>query len=93
MAERDQYFNATDVMLKNAPMHRFIRAGREDDRWFVWFERGGIAYNRNIVVLAWKPGEASPRLIAHTLYFGENPCRLTDGILDGHLPAQSSGRW
>jgi hypothetical protein len=86
MAERGEYFNATDVIEKPAPMHRFIRAGESSGLWFVWFEHGGIAYSKNIAVLALKSGERAPHLIAHIGYFNENPCSLTDAVLDGHAP-------
>jgi hypothetical protein len=87
MVARGEYFNATDVIEKPAPMHRFIRAGGRGGLWFVWFEHGGIAYSKNIVVLALKPGESAPHLIAHIGYFNQNPCSLTDAVLDGHVPA------
>jgi hypothetical protein len=86
MAKRGEYFNATDVVMKPAPSRRFIRAGRSGDKWFLWYEHGGIAYNRNIVVLSWRPGDAAAILIAHTAYSGESPCRQTDAILEGHIP-------
>lgn len=91
MAERGQYFNATDVILKSAPMHRFIRAGHEGTRWFVWFEHGGIAYNKNIAVFDLAPKEVRPRLVAHILYFQQNPCELTDAALDGRATTPGAG--
>jgi hypothetical protein len=90
MAARGEYFNATDVIEKPAPMHRFIRAGESGGLWFIWFEHGGIAYSKNIAVLGLKPGESAPHLIAHIGYFNQNPCSLTDAVLDGHPPAPSA---
>jgi hypothetical protein len=94
MAERDQFFNATDVIVKPAPMHRFIRAGHTGDRWFVWFERGGIAYSKNIVVFDLTAGQNQPRLVRHIRYFRENPCALTDAALDSApMPADAGSEW
>ena len=45
MADRDEAFNSTDVIEKPAPATRFIRAGRIGEYWFLWYERGGIAYS------------------------------------------------
>jgi hypothetical protein len=76
--------------MKPAPFRRFIRAGHSGDKWFIWYEHGGIAYNRNIVVLAWKPGDALPNLVAHESYSSENPCHQTDAILEGPIPPYAS---
>lgn len=92
MAKRGAYFNATDVITQPAPSRRFIRAGRSGDIWFLWYEHGGIAYNRNIVLLAWRRADAAPRLVTIASYAG-NPCSQTDAFLDGRLPAQPSGWW
>ena len=44
MADRGQFFNATDVVERPAPFDRFIRGGTIGQHWFLWYEHGGIAY-------------------------------------------------
>lgn len=92
MAKRGEFFNATDVIERPGPSRRFIRAGHSGDKWFVWYEHGGIAYARNIIVVAWKPGDATARLITISGYSG-NACAQTDLILDGRIPPQTAGWW
>ena len=94
MADRGAAFNATDVIVKPAPAHRFIRAGHAGDTWFVWYEHGGIAYSKNIVVLN-APAGAPVKFVAHLSYFNENPCTLTDAALDRHeaLPVRPDEWW
>jgi hypothetical protein len=86
MAPRGGDFNATDVITNpKAPGRRFIRAGHAGDIWFLWYEHGGIAYTKNIAVIALKPD--GPHLFAFVEYFSQNPCVLTDAVLDGKTPA------
>jgi hypothetical protein len=94
MAPHGGDFNATDVITKPAPGRRFIRGGHTGNVWFFWFEHGGIAYSRNIAVFELPVGGA-PKLIAHIGYFTENPCALTDAVLDHRMLPQSqqSGWW
>lgn len=86
MAERGGAFNATDVIMDpNAPGRRFIRAGHAGSKWFVWYEQGGEAYFKAIVVF--EPDEKDA-LFASGEYqraWNENMCADTDKILDRRL--------
>lgn len=94
MAPRGDFFNSTDVIVASAPGRRFIRAGHAGDRWFLFYERGGIVYSKNIAVLSLAPGQTNPRLLAHLGYFREDPCALTDAVLDGRaVPAALQSPW
>ncbi|HEY1632510.1 MAG TPA: hypothetical protein VGF56_14435 [Rhizomicrobium sp.] len=82
MAARGAPFNATDAIDTSLSMRRFIRAGRAGDVWFLWYEHGGFIYRKRIAVFA--PGT---RVVARVDYEHENPCRLTDAIIEGgHRP-------
>ncbi|HEX3809063.1 MAG TPA: hypothetical protein VHW02_05125 [Rhizomicrobium sp.] len=81
MADRGTFFNATDVIIGKSPGRRFIRAGHAANKWFLWYERGGIAYSKSIAIVALNGASAS--LVAHIGYEHENPCALTDAALDG----------
>ncbi len=86
MADRGAPFNATDVIIdKNAPGARFIRAGRVNDFWFIWYERGGIAHTKHIVFL--QLGLELTQLADKTYTTMEDPCPLTDALID-----QNAGR-
>lgn len=55
MADRGEFFNATDAVVKPGPFSRFIRADTARGRWAIWFEHGGIAYWKQVVVIATRP--------------------------------------
>ena len=52
IAEAGAFFESSDAYSGNPPTARFIRAYFVADTWFVWFERGGIGVERNVVALA-----------------------------------------
>ena len=82
MADRGAFFNATDVVVKPAPFSRFIRAGYTQGTWYVWYEHGGIAYWRQVVLFMIDPAghvHTSANQIAH----GQDLCAMTDALLDG----------
>ncbi len=95
MAPRGGFFNATDVIMKPAPGRRFIRAGHSGNRWFLWYEHGGITYSKTIAVLDLSSPGRGARLVALIGYFSENPCELTDLALDGKGPSKTAqpGWW
>ena len=45
IADRGQPFQATDVIIGDAPRRRFFAAGHDGNYWLVAVENGGIAYN------------------------------------------------
>jgi hypothetical protein len=80
MADRGAFFNAGDVVLKPGPFDRFIRGGRADGHWFVWYEHGGFAYWKQIVIFRVDAnGKAWPLAEAHG---GRDLCSDTDALLD-----------
>jgi len=80
MVDRGEFFNSTDVILKPAPSARFIRAGKSGNYWFLWYERGGIAYSKHIVLLRMDL-ELTP--VADKTYGSQDdPCPLTDALID-----------
>jgi hypothetical protein len=50
MADRGEFFNATDNIVKPGPARRFIRAGESGGRSFLWYDQGGIAFYKQILV-------------------------------------------
>ena len=84
IADRGEYFNAGDVVVKPAPFNRFIRGGTIGDYAFLWYEHGGIAYWKQIVILKAGKGGA-PRVVAEAHGGGaEGMCSQTD-VLVGKL--------
>jgi hypothetical protein len=83
MAERGGAFNATDdIMDPSAPSRRFIRAAHAGAKWVVWYEQGGIAYFKAIIVFE---ADSKGALFASGEYQGnwnDNMCADTDTILD-----------
>jgi hypothetical protein len=51
IADRGQFFNSGDVVTRPAPFNRFIRGGSIGDKYFLWYEHGGFAYWKQIVLL------------------------------------------
>jgi hypothetical protein len=78
LADRGGDFNATDVIIKPAPSRRFIRAGKAGESWFLWFEQGGIAYWKQIVVF--KDAHVVGQSRAS---WRDNLCIATDKLLGG----------
>jgi hypothetical protein len=95
MAPRGGDFNATDVKFVGNPMRRFTRAGHEGSEWFVWYERGGFVYSRNIALFHIRLGHANPIVRAFVSYRQEDPCALTDDLLDFKpVPSgKNTGSW
>lgn len=86
MADRGEFFNVGDVVTRPAPFDRFIRGGEIGEKWFVWYEHGGIAYWKQILLFGSDPS-GTPHVIAEAHATGQDGlCTLTDRLLD----AQSS---
>ncbi len=83
MADRGQPFNATDVVTKRAPFNRFIRADAYSEYWSVWYEHGGIAYWKQIVIL---DQEIGLHLATQQRATSPDLCADTDRIYDKMLP-------
>ena len=82
MADRGGPFNPTDVLTIHPGFsRRFIRAGETDGRRFVWFEQGGIAYYKQIVLF-----ERNGKSIESRSASSNDLCQETDRLLDGGKP-------
>ena len=85
MAEAGERYNATDAIdtsLPPVPFDRFVLSGKSGDRWFVWYESGGMS--RQDRVVGWMPlhkddGTTGPFLVAD---FMGTPCKAIDAFLD-----------
>jgi hypothetical protein len=52
MAEKGAPFNATDAIVDDHPLRRFITAGHDGNLWLVAFEQGGIAHTVTAVEIS-----------------------------------------
>jgi len=86
MAPRGGAFNPTDVTVGDAPSRRFIRAGHEGSEWFVWYEHGGVAHSKDIALFHVRLGHNVPIVRAFISYGQQDPCALTDDLLDNKTP-------
>ncbi len=82
MADRGEFFNATDAIVRPGPSRRFIRAGHAGAKWFAWYEQGGLAYFKSIVVFVADAHGALEVTGEYQGAFDENMCADTDRILD-----------
>jgi hypothetical protein len=58
IAEPGAEFQATDVVVTpRLPIRRLIAAGCSIDHCLVYYERGGFAHERYVVLFHWTPGE------------------------------------
>ena len=90
IAPRGGEWNATDVVMHDAPFRRFIRAGHYGGRWFLWYERGGIAYFKVLAVF----GQGSPPpVLAHMTSPIADLCAATDAVLDNQGPPVTEAIW
>jgi len=81
MADRGEFFNAGDVVMKPAPFNRFIRGGEIGEKWFAWYEHGGFAYWTQIVIFGSDPS-GTPHILANERSTDGNLCAATDALLD-----------
>lgn len=95
MAPRGGDFNSTDVVTGDAPLRRFIRAGHVGSEWFVWFEHDGERNSKNIALFHIRLGHANPIVRAFVSYRDQDPCALTDDLIDNKPPPPGSdgGAW
>ena len=91
IAPRGGKWNATDVVTRDAPSRRFMRAGYAGDKWFLRWERGGIAYWRLFAVFALQGGNVI--VMAHGNLPSDNPCSATEAAMDGRLPTGGELPW
>jgi len=92
LAPRDGYFNATDVVMSGLPMRRFISAGRAGDRWFLWYEHGGLALHAHLIVIDLAP-TATVAVANMTAWPPARLCALTGDILSGRVAAVLGEEW
>jgi len=83
IADRGEFFNSTDVIMRDGPGRRFIRAGHSGARWFVWYEQGGISFAK--VIVLFEPSGSGGWIAKgeHRGNWNANLCAETDSILEG----------
>lgn len=86
MADRGEFFNAGDAVSRPGPFNRFIRGGtiRDNDgtaHWFLWYEHGGFAYWRQILLFKRDQATGGAHLNAEE-HGGRDLCADTDMLLD-----------
>jgi hypothetical protein len=85
-------FNSTDSVLDpSLPFRRLIRAGHRGDDWFLWYERGGLAYYWQVVVARVAGDHVTTLADAGTV--ADTLCAVTDGALAGRVPPYPDGAW
>jgi hypothetical protein len=88
MADRGEAFNATDVIMTPAASRRFIRGGRIGAVWFVWYEQGGIAYSKNIVLIGADKAGALHVIATQQRGHSAALCADTERMIDGEPAAR-----
>ncbi len=78
MAEPNEPFNSTDLIMKDYPSRRFIVGGFSKDYAFVFYEHGGRGYNQPFVILKRESGKAN--IILSKYFFGENGTMSLDQL-------------
>jgi hypothetical protein len=77
MAPRDNEWQETDATDTSKPplsFRRFIQAGHEGARWYVWYEMGGIGHSYQIAIFDLSEAAGAPRLVIHS--FVDQPDKL-----------------
>jgi hypothetical protein len=86
MADKNAFFNATDVFQPGVPSRGFVSAGQSGDRYFVWYEQGGIALFSQIAVYRLPFGAAKAELVTQQNESGGDLCLVIDTLLDAKGP-------
>jgi len=81
IAPRDAAWQVTDVVDEPLPGRRFIRGGRVANRWYVWYESGGIAHLYHAAIFDLPPSAPTPRLVAHVQGRLDDLCPETRAFL------------
>lgn len=84
MADRGAFYNATDVIVKPGPSNRFIRGGTIGGKYFLWYEHGGIAYWKTVVLLMADAAGKPVRVAEQTGNFPNGLCAATDALISQH---------
>lgn len=63
IADKDQPFNSTDVMVFGRPSRRFIAAGQSGDLYLVWYLQGGIFLSTQVAVYRLESDRAAAKLV------------------------------
>src|SRR5580704_2977984 len=82
MADKNAFFNATDVYMRGIPNRGFVSAGQSGDRYFVWYQQGGIALFSLIAVYRLPSGAAKAELVTQQRDTGGDLCQTIDTVLD-----------
>jgi hypothetical protein len=81
MEARDNDWQVGDVSIGGQPLHsmrRFVQAGHDRNRWYVWYEAGGTGYSLHIVIFDLAAGAERPDVVVHTATFdAEALCSTT----------------
>jgi len=86
MAPRDGNFNIGDALDEetvNWPFHRFIQGGRWGDRWYVWYEYGGIAYGVRAEIFDLPKQASAPQMLFDQSVSSAEICKTTLNYLGG----------
>ncbi len=85
IAERNHEWGATDVRPANVPSLRFIYGLKNRDRWFVWYEYGGIARGAIVVAFDSDPSTSKPSLVARLYSRSEEVCAVTYALMSARI--------
>jgi hypothetical protein len=81
MEARDHDWQATDTLIEGEPMlsmRRFVQAGHDRNRWYVWYEAGGGGHAFHIAIFDLPANTEMPELVIHTATFdAETLCPTT----------------
>jgi hypothetical protein len=86
IAEKGAFFNAIDVYQPGVPNRRFMSAGASGDRYFVWYQQGGIFLMSQIAVYQLPSGGGAAELVALGNASGGDLCQTIDDLLDAKPP-------
>ena len=86
MAEKNAFFNATDVFMRGLPNRGFVSAGQTGDRYFVRYQQGGIALFSVVAVYRLTTGASPAQLLALERETGSDLCLTIDTLLDAKPP-------
>ena len=88
MADRDEAWQVTDVIMPGPrlPERHFVRGGSVGQRWYIWYETGGIARYTSVAIFELAGDGSVAKPVARVIAPRQSLCSTTHDHLADPIP-------